>query len=326
LQFLRHRNHGLSASVGRPRPTANWITATVRRGRLTESVKFMLYWKKEILLIRRTRMKQIEWILQANLTRRDILDKIESALQQDAIPFQEVVVIPFSNQLPLIVASDSFKVFYGSTTLMLNAYNSKQYSQGVFYNDSFTMQNYLKQWGDKMLNSDAIITKLLDFVNHSNDLNTTYFIRPNEDNKAFSGVVMSFKELREFNKEIKDSGNPHFPADMVIAASKPKHIVKEWRNFIVNKEVISACRYAKNNKLDVSADDVPVEMIKFTEAACRQYTPHDIFVIDIGLVNEKYYIIECNCFNGTGFYDNDIKKIVTAINRFLNKNLKAWLT
>jgi hypothetical protein len=264
-------------------------------------------------------MEKIEWILQANLTKRDILNKIESVLSEDNIPFQEVIVIPFSIELPSIDATETFKIFYGSTTLMLNAYNDKRYSQGVFYNDSFTMQNYLRQWGDKMLNSDAIITTLQDFVSQGHDPETAWFVRPDEDNKAFSGAVMTFKELQDFFKEIKDSGNPHLPPDMLIAASEPKHIAKEWRNFIVNKEVISSCRYAQNNKLDISADDVPAEMINFTQDACRQYTPHDIFAMDVALVNEKYYIIECNCFNGTGFYENDIGKIIKSINQFLQK-------
>ncbi len=62
-------------------------------------------------------------------------------------------------------------------------------------------------------------------------------------------------------------------------------------------------------------------MINFTPQCIDQYTPHTIFVMDIAETNEGFKIIECNCFNGTGFYGHDIKAIIQSITNHL-KTLK----
>lgn len=41
--------------------------------------------------------------------------------------------------------------------------------------------------------------------------------------------------------------------------------------------------------------------------------------MDIAKSNKEYKIIECNCFNGTGFYKHEIEKIVHAINELIIK-------
>ena len=60
-------------------------------------------------------------------------------------------------------------------------------------------------------------------------------------------------------------------------------------------------------------------MLDYTEARCLEFAPHPIFVIDIALCNEQYKIIECNCFNGTGFYAHNVSAIVQAVNNYIRK-------
>lgn len=48
--------------------------------------------------------------------------------------------------------------------------------------------------------------------------------------------------------------------------------------------------------------------------------PHDIFVMDVALYEGGYRIVECNCFNDTGFYDHDILTIVKNVNQYLRKS------
>jgi len=47
----------------------------------------------------------------------------------------------------------------------------------------------------------------------------------------------------------------------------------------------------------------------------------EVYVMDIALMEEGYKLIECNCFNGTGFYDHDIEKIIESINEFVRSKL-----
>ena len=90
----------------------------------------------------------------------------------------------------------------------------------------------------------------------------------------------------------------------------------------MNKKIISSSRYLQNGKINISVEDVPDELIEFVENSCLEYILNDIFVMDTALFEDNYKIVECNCFNGTGFYKHDITKIVKAMNAFLQENNK----
>jgi len=86
---------------------------------------------------------------------------------------------------------------------------------------------------------------------------------------------------------------------------------------LVDKKVIDSSRYILSRSLDISIQDIPKEMIEYTEKRAFEYSPHNIFVMDIAETEEGFKIIECNCFNGTGFYKHNIKRIVKSITDFL---------
>lgn len=262
----------------------------------------------------------IHWILQTNLIKPDVLQRIRMSLDLDGIGYDEVKIIPFADALPPVRYPDRFNVFYGSTTLIMNVARDKRLSAGVFYDPrTFNIANYLRHWGDRMLNHDSQITTFPAFATRLHDEDSEWFLRPNEDNKAFSGTVMRFSDIQKLAAELGISNNPHLGPDTQIVVSSPKSIAREWRHFIVNGKVISSSRYARNGEPDVAGWDVPEDLLRFVEESCEVYTPHDIFVMDTALCNGRYAIIECNCFNGTGFYDHDITQVVRAINEHLKQ-------
>ncbi len=263
-------------------------------------------------------MDKIKWVLQANLINEQVADKIKEALKLDNIGFEEVKIIPFSSELPEIKSNANFTVFYGSTTLILNAYFDGRFSKGVFFDEQkFNIKNYNKVWGTKMLNYDQITSSLEKFSSAQHNQNSEWFLRPNDDYKSFSGTVMKFSEIQKFATNLIDSNNPYLSTQSIISFSTPKIITKEWRHFIVNKKIISSCRYLYNGQLDISDEDIPTDLLDFVMECCKEYTPHDIFVLDTALYKNDYFIIECNCFNGTGFYNHDIIKIIRAVNEYL---------
>jgi hypothetical protein len=127
--------------------------------------------------------------------------------------------------------------------------------------------------------------------------------------------------LSEFKKDLLETVefHPLMNKETMIFLARPKKIQKEWRNFIVNNKVVSSSRYCLDGELNIDNQDIPSEMISFVTMRCQTYTPHAIFVMDVALSDDKYSIIECNCFNGTGFYDHDIALIVKSINEELVK-------
>jgi hypothetical protein len=242
------------------------------------------------------------------------LDLLRKGFQGHDIPYKEVFVIPFSEELPELNLMDACPIFYGSTTLILNAYKHPEYRKGVFYNpDTFQMAMYLDQWKDYLLNADGFIIPFRELITARYPAESHWFIRPNTDTKSFSGTVMSFMEIQAWAGKIALIDNPELSLDSLLFISSPKTIAKEWRNFIVNGKVVSSSRYQVNGELSLSAEDIPAAMIEFTEVRCTEFTPNDIFVMDVALAEGRFGILECNCFNGTGFYAHDISNIIRTV-------------
>lgn len=255
----------------------------------------------------------LKWVIQKNLIKTKVLQDFRDAFNQLDIDHEEVEVIPFSNELPLITPSQ-FNIFYGSTTLMLNAYTNQNYKLGVFYNpDKFSVSAYLKEWGKKMLNSDGQTLPFKEFITTLVSTKPAWFLRPNADDKSFAGMIMQTEDIIEWYNKVLTIDNPKLNENTLIFVSETKSIYKEWRNFIVDGKVIDSSRYMLNGELRISKEDCPNEMIDFVNHSASIYSPHDIFVMDVAQTSEGFKIIECNCFNGTGFYGHNIKTIVGSI-------------
>ncbi|MEO1051896.1 MAG: ATP-grasp domain-containing protein [Bacteroidota bacterium] len=263
----------------------------------------------------------IKWIVQKNLIKEETLNKIVSALSELSTPYELVQVIPFSNELPEFEPG-TFNIFYGSTTLMLNAYQTSKFRQGVFYDpNKFNTESYLKHWGDRMLNSDGMVLPFKTFIETKVDSKPKWFLRPNEDDKSFPGQLMETSAILTWYDKLKDINNPNLNPETMIFAASEKKVYREWRNFIVGEEIIDSCRYILNEALNISRKDIPKKMLEFTVSCISTFTPHEIFVMDVAETIDGYRVIEFNCFNGTGFYDHDIGKIVKSINYQINKKL-----
>lgn len=261
------------------------------------------------------------WILQKNLTPPQILEQIKQTLIAQGVDFQEVTIIPFSNTLPKGIDPEKLNIFYGSTTLMLNVYESDGLNTGLFYDATkFTMRNYIQQWGTRMLNVQAQFFTVQELATKDFDLDSQWFIRPNGDTKAFSGALMSFAQIKGWYAKIAPLSGGSVSSDTEVMIAPPKMPEKEWRCFIVDQKLVAACRYAKQGYLAVSQEDIPTEMLTFVQACIDQYTPHAIFVMDVALYQDDYYLLECGCLNSTGFYEANVARVVMAINAYCLRN------
>jgi excinuclease UvrABC nuclease subunit len=67
---------------------------------------------------------------------------------------------------------------------MNNIYKLLDKPKGLFYNhETFLMSNYIDKWGEYMLNCDAQVLTIKEFINSNKDPNVNIFIRPNGDGK-----------------------------------------------------------------------------------------------------------------------------------------------
>ena len=181
------------------------------------------------------------------------------------------------------------------------------------------MENYLDKWGSHILSSEAEFMTFGAFSRLDYPLGKAFFIRPDADSKAFAGMVMEFGKIREWCANLEEENAVELNPNTKIMAGPAYHIEKEWRNFIVNGKVVASSAYRKNFEMYKSATDIPVEMIAYVEARCKEYQPHDVFAMDIAKCSgeHEYYIIECGCMNSVGFYDANIFEYVKALSEYV---------
>lgn len=264
----------------------------------------------------------IHWILQENLIRPQLLEELQKAIEADGAICQKIQVIPFSEELNLALDSTIYPIFYGSTTLMLNAYKNPKFRKGVFYDSTtFTMSNYVAQWKESMLNYDGKLVQLQEIERIESKPKQKWFIRPNADSKTFAGQLKSFEALVAWSRKIMALNLPDFHAESLLWMAIPQAIDKEWRAFVVDKKVVAVSRYMNQGNLDISTIDVPTKLLEFLKTQIETYNLSEVYAIDIAQTNQVFKIIECNCFNGTGFYEHDIAAIVRAINSMIRHKL-----
>lgn len=264
----------------------------------------------------------IQWVIQKNLTGEDILSDLKKSCYNIGVDYIEVEVIPFTTDLP-IFPKEKRSIFYGSTTFNNLIYSDKTLNEGLFFNDNYTIENYFEKYGKYMLNYGAIITTFKDVMEMDYEPEQILFIRPNDDTKSFAGDTKSFKDIGKWYKTLKAFDNINLGLDTKIIVAEPFNIKSEWRLWIVNKKVVASSKYREYFKLK-KQEGCPIEVIEFAEQRCNEYTPHDAFVMDIGLCGDEYYIIECGCINAAGFYKANIQNIVLSLTEyFSNLNIQS---
>jgi hypothetical protein len=256
-------------------------------------------------------MKEVRWVVDKNLLFDDDFEKFKNACEILGIEFCE---------LESVIMDEKINFYYADIPVIRRLYKESN-SVGVFFNeDEFTMENYLNKWGENTLNPYAKFTTLNEFSAQQYSDESFWFIKPNADGKKFAGTILPFKKIKDWQNNIKGIYEPIIEGETQIMISPPSIIKKEWRNFIVDGKVVTSSVY-KYFFEDLESPDAPEEVIKFAEDMCNEYQPSKIFVMDVALCGDKYYIVECNCINCSAPYKCDIDKLVEGITNYIKNNI-----
>lgn len=256
------------------------------------------------------------WVIQENLLDPRQIADVCFAVKNDGGKVYPVKVIPFSDEIDFFWEDPPTKdvVLYGSAKMSKLAY--KKGWTGLFFNDNFDSAVWNKN-RDDMLNQDAFVIRAGDAIQHFESINANdedlYFIRPVLDLKAFAGGVQSVKEIKEHMGSTQVE-NYSFDEDTFVSIAEPKYISAEWRWFVVNGNVIDGSQYrrlGRPHRVNVKDED----LIRSAQRLADIWLPHETCVMDTAMTTSGIKVIEFNCINSSGFYDNDITKIVKAINR-----------
>lgn len=254
------------------------------------------------------------WLLEKEIKHPENDLKIRDALNKLNVPYFEIDKRAFETIKLEDLPTFNFDFVYGSVNILKDLLDK---ISGIYFNeDNFNYKSWAKHYKENLFNSpnESQITTVKDINMISFEDNKDYFIRPVKDLKSFSGQVVNKKELEVFIHEIKNSKYTDLNENIEIVIAPAYKIEKEWRCFVVDGKVSTASQYKNNGALEISRKNIPEEMIAFAEDMSKVWSPEKIFTLDICLSNKKFYIVEAQCSNTSGFYDCDIEKLVYDIN------------
>lgn len=135
------------------------------------------------------------------------------------------------------------------------------------------------------------------------------FLRPDANDKTFTGEIVS---QTRFDSWINWTWVDDNLADLLVVVSQPERLGREWRLFVQDGKVITGSRYMDRGVLDLEPE-YPDGAVQVAEAACKVWTPHPIFCMDMAETDDGYRILECGSINCAGYYAADLRVIVRAI-------------
>lgn len=254
----------------------------------------------------------MKFFVQTNLRSEEDNDLFRNTISRYA-DYVPVVVIPFSDSLELDGFEES-DVLFGSTTMILTASKHPEYSKGIWYKtDWFTGTHDKLCFGEDYLNYDAWIGKLADLPKDLLGHNELVFVKAEADDKQMTGSVMTFNQvldMKTINGKLTSLGL--IDKHMKIQVASTKEVEAEYRIFVVNKKVVAASRYRPSQQ-----QGAPKEVIDFVESKISS-VESDVFVVDVGVVGDRLYIVETNCPNASGFYKSNLDDIIDSLVSFRN--------
>lgn len=267
----------------------------------------------------------MKFLIQHNLMNPQQLEKIKSAVSR--FPHEFVGVIPFSHEITSeseLVGTDFIP--YGSTLFTTLALEKKW--SGLYFDlENFSMKKALANRHSDMMNRGLIWRACIaeQTLRHSD---YDVFIRPDLDLKHFSGQVINSIECADWLKDAMslplESGSYAIDPQMEVLVCRPKKIKAEWRYFIVCGKIVSGSMYRCHGQMRherVIDDEVLIEAQNLADG----WLPNETCVMDLALWedpvsgHESVSIIEFNCLNSSGFYDNDVDAVFESL--WVNANV-----
>jgi hypothetical protein len=265
------------------------------------------------------------WVVQNNIRDEASYESFIQALDEYAVPYTIVKVIPFSHETIPDVDLQSDVLVWGSTTLDLVA-KHKGWNPGTFLNENFDQRIWLRAFGNHMLNADAEFHSFCSIPQFEG----VRFIRPVHDMKTFAGTLIDGTNLERWQHSILDIGNDYstLRPSTPVSVSSVKEILTEYRFFVVDRHVVAGSTYRHRGKSFVERiEPEPNRGIndyedawQFAQRMADLWQPAVAFVIDIAAIDNPYgcncfqfKVIEINCINSAGFYAADMHAVVKAI-------------
>jgi hypothetical protein len=254
------------------------------------------------------------WAVQTNLGHHPDVAALRAAvLAEPRAELLPISALPFSDELPDIPLGRP-TVVYGSTRLVTNVHRSGSWRPGVFFDEeAFSYAAYRRGYGEHFLNRDAAVWSLDDIHPGKVAAESTVFVRPADDLKAFGGGLWRFGELCDWVGRLR-RGDLEFELSTNLVVAPAKEIGREWRLFVVSREVVAGSGYRRGGAMDVTAA-VPRIVADFGASMAARWGPAAAYALDIAEHAGDLWVVEANCLNSAGFYPADVNAVVQRVTR-----------
>ncbi|MEL6643973.1 MAG: ATP-grasp domain-containing protein [Pseudomonadota bacterium] len=254
----------------------------------------------------------MQWILQEF----EDTHKLAAALDHLGIPYTTHKVVPFvGDLLPEPQIDDPNKVvMFGSYGLWRNA-EKNGYRPGIFKIRPFVHE---QPWQPYMLNGpDAVFLTVADIPSQLLE-DRAWFVRPVSDSKEQPGKVLTASEMRAIAEKVLGLNEDEIPLgslrhDTMLMFTRPAKILREWRVWIVDDEVVTYSLYKEGARV-IYRGEIDRDALDFVTQLVAEnpgYAP--AYVMDVCRTNAGLRFLETNCINAAGFYEADVGKIAAAI-------------
>jgi hypothetical protein len=229
-----------------------------------------------------------------------------------------------------IADEDAPVIFYGSL-------NTAQYLRGLrrgwvpliwFDAATFSCRSYYAHWGKYLLQERYAFYPLAEVARFQEQLYQTFgleeivFIRPDENDKSFTGRLVPADNFRQWYAEVQAEGVD--PASLVVV-SAPVRIEAEWRFVVADGKVVASTYYKGGGKLE-SASDSLSEATRFAgEVAAAAWQPRAIYCLDVAVTGTgAYRVVEIGGINSAGLYRCKLLPVVCAMNEIAERDYRYW--
>ncbi len=214
------------------------------------------------------------------------------------------------NHRPIMLDPIEGPVFVLGTASMKEVSRAHGWAPG--YIDSPAQEECLAAWGEHMLNASAHFGPLKSIALPEGE---TFFIRPDQARKAFTGRVLKKEDFDAWRRDlIGDDTRPLVTSETKIMIAPAMPIWSEYRCIVVEGNYVTGSRY-KTGNIWAQSPDVGNRIIQFVEERAAEWMPQTALCIDVGDTPNGLKIIETNAISSAGFYSNDMRRFVDAIER-----------
>lgn len=259
----------------------------------------------------------MHWLLQETKYHNDnnVAQRLHYLLMEMGHPVTTFKYIPFGGTDYSFMPTEPPLIFFGTCNVVkdIRTRNIPVPPPFVWCDwDLFSCHTYYDKLAAYIVQDAPKFVKLRD-LDESVFVKPEMFFRPDDNEKSFVGTPLKRDLFAPWKRDLLSHQDYHQSSeDITVVVAPIKEIAFEWRVVIVDGKAVAGSRYKKHGWLDIEAD-FPVEVATFAEEVAACWSPHPVFIIDVGLCDGKYRVVEIGPFNYAGLYQCDLRAIVDAI-------------